>query len=185
MLGLLLLLTISCDDDGATPLENAGLGGPPPPAMSYTDEDYELVLSIHTVIGDKIRSKGWETMAPEERHFSNVMAFFGKVESGGFDGFYFDSEHLPTMIPQLRESLLAVEAGPAEAILAESMNFFDGGVVPHDLDARVDMIREKPDNFEPFGDLEDRFYAEVESHYTLLACYARRHPEVFQRDEAN
>lgn len=147
-----------------------------------SDADFELVMSAYDASNELIRESGWDGVKDEQRHLANVMAFYGKIENGGFGGFYFDSEYLPDMMEELSASLKLVGANRAEELMRVSTQKFDGGIVPEGLDGRVAVARTYPEGFDPFEDLDTQFYVEAEEYIPLLADYVRANPEVFMGD---
>lgn len=148
--------------------------------MNSADPDYTLVTSVFDKTNQEIREKGWQNVGAEQRHLANVMAFYSKVGNSGFGGFYFDSEYLPDMIDEISLSLKEVGALRAEGLLRESTLKFEGGVVPAGMDARIAVSRSYPEEFDPFEDLDDKFYSEAEPVMALLANYIRANPSAFK-----
>lgn len=150
--------------------------------MNSTDQDYTLVMSISDKTNEQIREKGWENVGVEHRHLVNVIAFYSKVENSGFGGFYYDSEYLPDMIDELSGSLREVGALRAEELLQASTLKFEGGVVPAGMDARIAVAQSYPEDFDPFEDLDNKFYSEAEPDMALLANYIRANPSAFKSE---
>jgi hypothetical protein len=148
--------------------------------MNSTNPDYTLVMSAFDKTNEQIREKGWENIGVEHRHLANVIGFYSKVENSGFSGFYFDSEYLPDMLEELSRSLKEVGALRAEGLLQASTLKFEGGIVPAGMDARIEVAQSYPEDFDPFEDLDNKFYREAEPDMALLANYIRSNPSAFK-----
>jgi hypothetical protein len=153
----------------------------PPKAKTTMDNaDFDLVMEAYDKANELIRQNGWDGVDDEHRHLTNVIAFYSKVENGGFGSFYFDSDYLPDMMEELSVSLKLVGATRAEELMRISTKEFDGGVVPKGLDGRVEVARTYPDDFDPFEDLDTKFFAEAEEYIPLLVTYVRTHSNSFK-----
>lgn len=163
-------LTAQCEQSQEHPQAN----------HTMNDPDFDLVMKAYDRSNELIQQNGWDGVDEEHRHLTNVIAFYSKIDNGGFGGFYFDSDYLPDMIDELSVSLKLVGATRAEELMRISTQKFDGGVVPKGLDGRVEVARAYPDDFDPFEDLDDKFYAEAENYISLLVAYVREHPDSFK-----
>ena len=164
---------LTCCEKDQTTLGN-------PKTMDHTDLDDRFVMATFDQTSEDVRDKGWDNVREEQRHLSNVIAFYGKIENGGFGGFYFDSEYLSDMLNEFSGSLKAVGAFRAEGLLRASTLKFEGGVVPPGMDARISVAQTYPDDFDPFEELDGRFYVEAEPYISLLADYIRAQPTAFK-----
>lgn len=163
-----------------TQCENKHTTKDTPNTMNSTDQDYTLVMSTFDKTNEQIGEQGWENVGAELRHLANVIALYGKIEGGGFGGFYFDSEYLPDMLEELSGSLKEVGALRADELLRASTLKFEGGIVPAGMDARIVVAQSYPEDFDPFEDLDSEFYESAEPHITLLANYIRANPTAFK-----
>ena len=158
-------------------------------AMRSKAQDYKaLQLTL-----DRIRSRFRKPAdfakltAGEQLLFRVAIAMDPEIMNGGIDQYLRNASG--DAAEQVRADLRTIGAHPALAVLDEAAQWFDGGIIPRDLDARFDQLlaaeERDPDGFEARGDELSRRYAKAAPElYGKLMDFVVREREQFESSRA-
>jgi HEAT repeat protein len=130
-------------------------------------------------LSEKMDSKGFAALTPQQQHWETVVMFDSEVNNGGLSQYFFNSsgEHWKIALAGLD----AIGAKERAGILREAVALF--GAAPP-----VTVRRERQDqlakvarqNEKALSALDDRYYKSTESIEVLLTEYVLNHPEAFK-----
>jgi hypothetical protein len=169
ILGLALVLSAGCRDDGGAQLTKKPLL----PTGAETD-----LIRISEAVWAREAAVGVKALSPAERVFLCVWNIEAEVNNGGFEQFYINSagdNALETPIA-LRE----IGATQAAAIAEEANNLFGPSGPPADRDARTQALESLGNTAtDALNALDARFYEYPDNLEDLLRQFVDRNREQF------
>jgi hypothetical protein len=146
--------------------------------------DYEALLLLTDRIRSRFRkpSDFDKLTAGEQLVFRVAIAMDAEIANGGIDQYLRNASGDDA--EQVRADLRMIGARRALAVLDEAAQWFDGGVIPRELDERFDQLvaaeERDPEGFEPKEDELSRRYAKAAPElYGTLMDFVERQREQF------
>jgi hypothetical protein len=155
--------------------------GPASPARSA---DYEALLLVTERIRSRFRKPAdFATLSPgEQLVFRVAVSMDPEMQNGGIDQYLRNASGDDAQ--QVIADLEAIGAERTLAVLQQAAQWFEGGVIPSDLDERFDQLLaaedRAPEKFEAKGDALSRRYSKAAPDlYKKLMDFVERRREDF------